>query len=267
MIVLEDLFTGIAQPLTHPRIGWHREPGTVTATNSAAGFDAAFADNPTTYTAWSPSADPAEWRMTFAAAASPSYIGIIARDVATVGATLTVRKLVGATWSDWGNGTTITPETNDAVLFLLEPQEVDGIGISVTGGLPKIINIRAGDVMEWPRLATWTGLPITESKQFRYNVNESDTGNWLGRSRVAQGLSFDFQVDHLSEHYRRNDFAAFAAHCNEGDATFWIAHRPDGYPEEVAYAWSPDKVEAERQQPNKDIANSVGLSLQGYLAP
>lgn len=266
-VIIEDTFTGIAQDLYHPRIGWHQEPGTIAATNAADGFAASNALSPVTYTAWKPSSAGGSLRITFASAASPSYLGIAVHTAATEGATITVQKRTGSTWSNWGGGTLITPETNDPILFLLEPQTVSGIGIRVTGGTPVIGVMRAGSVMEWPRRATWTGLPITESERLQYDVNASDTGNWLGRSVRGRGNSFDVEIDHLSEAYRSGDFRDFADHCNKGDATFWIAPRPLDYADEVAYAWSPDVIRMSREQPNKLISGSVSMSLQGYLAP
>jgi hypothetical protein len=263
-VVIETGFPGISQPLTHPRIGYQSFGGTITATSEAAGFPAVNAGTPVTYTAWKPAVTARQWELTFPFARSPEYLGIAAHRIASEGATVTVRKLTGGVWSNWGGGTFITPTNNDAILFLLDPQEVDGIGLQVTGGTPEIGVIRAGFVMEWPRLATWTGLPITESDQFRYNVNESESGNWLGRSKVSEGQEFQVEIDHLSETYRTSDFANFATHCNEGDATFWIAPRPQGYLNEVAYAWSTETVRAERNIPRASVANSVQLELKGH---
>lgn len=266
-VIVETGFTGVAQSLKNPRVGWHQEPGSIAATNAASGFPAANAFTPLTYTGWKPSSAPASLRITFDAAASPSYLAIAAHTIADEGATVTVRKLVGGIWSDWGGNTSITPATNDAILFLLEPQAVDGIGIEVTGGTPIIGVLRAGDVMEWPRRAMWTGLPITESRQFRYNVNQSESGNWLGRTQVSDGLEFQVQIDNLSEAYRTGDFKDFAAHCNTGDATFFIAPRPLDYEDEVAYAWSNDTVRMNRDLPNKAGSGAVQLSLRGYKEP
>ena len=264
-VVIEDTFTGISEPLTHPRIGWEEEPGTIAATNAAAGFAASNALTPLTYTAWKPSSAPASLRITFTSAASPSYLGIAAHTIGDEGATITVRKLTAGSWSNWGGSTSISPATNDPILFLLAPQEVDGIGIQVTGGTPVIGVMRAGAVMEWPRKAMWTGTPITESRRLQFDVNQSDTGNWLGRSLKARGQEFDIQIDNLSEAYRAGDFKDFADHANLGDATFWIAPRPGDYADEVAYAWPAQVVRMSREIPNKDVSGSASLKLQGHL--
>lgn len=266
-VVIESAFTGISEGLSHPRVGWHQEPGTIAATSAASGYAAANALTPLTYTGWQPASAPASLQITFTAEASPSYLGIAAHTIGTAGATVTVRKLIGATWSDWGGGTAATPTTDDAIMFLLDPQAVDGIGIRVTGGLPVIGVLRAGAVMEWPRRATWTGLPITESQRLAYSTNQSDGGHWLGRTLVATGFEFGVNIDHMSETYRTGNFKDFATHANTGDATFFYADRPSDYPDEMAYCWSPETVRMTREQPNKSISGSVQMKLQGYRAP
>ncbi|PIY28405.1 MAG: hypothetical protein COZ09_10170 [Comamonadaceae bacterium CG_4_10_14_3_um_filter_60_42] len=266
-VVIETGFADTGFDLDAPRIGWHSEPGTVAATNEADGFPAANADAPQTYTAWRPSSVPASWRRTFTAPASPSYIAIAAHTIGSSGATVTVRKLTSSVWSNWGGDTTLTPTNDDPILFLLNPQTVDGIGIQVSTQIATIGHIRAGTVMKWPRRAVWTGQPITEGRQYNYNVNLSDSGNWLGRTQVADGLSFSMIVNNLSETFRTGDFKDFADHANTGDATFWIAPRPQGYPNELAYAWSPETVRMNRDVPNSRIAGSVTLQCRGYRAP
>lgn len=265
MIIIESGFTGIEQPLKHPRIGWHKEPGTLAFSSAAPGFASGNADTPNTDTAWKPISAPAIWGTLFPGPKSPSYLGIAAHRIADAGATVQVYKNIAGAWSAWGGGTFVSPGNNDPILFLLEPQDVDGIGIRVTNGTPEIGHIRAGNIMEWPQLATWTGTPITESVQIDYNVNESGNGNWLGRSATARGQEFTVEVDNLSEFFRRGDFKDFANHANLGDATFWIAPRPQGYLEEVAYAWSLNVVRMSREIPNKNVSGSVQLQLAGHL--
>ena len=267
-VVIQSGFVGIDEDLTYPRIGWNNISGTVTSTGTDAdGFPAANARTNVTYTAWQSTTAGQEWRNTFASAQSVAYVGVAVHNAGTLGATITVRKLSGGTWSDWTGSPSASPSNDDAILFLLSPESVDGIGIEVTGAAARIGVIRAGAIMEWPRRAQWTGLPITESQQLRYNFNESETGNWLGRTVVSSGNQFEVNIDNLSETYRTSAFADFAAHANTGDGPFFIAPRPLDYPNEVAYAWPTETVRMSREIPNKLASGSVGLSLMGYRAP
>jgi 2Fe-2S ferredoxin len=109
--------------------------------------------------------------------------------------------------------------------------------------------------------------PITEAEQFTYNVNVSATGEWLGRSVVAAGLEFSFQVEHVSETFADGEWALFLRHCNEGDATFYVAPKPVSYPKEVAYAWPSDTVRANRAFPKKEISRTIELQCNGYKRP
>lgn len=267
-VIIQSGFVGTSEDLNHPRIGYVSRGLTISSTGTdAAGFAAANALTPLTYTAWEATTAGQYWRNTFAIPRSIGYVGIAVHNAADVGATLVIQKLTGGSWTNWASGVEVTPTTNDTIMFILDPEVVDGISVGSIGGAARIGVIRAGPVMEWPRKARWTGLPITESRQYRYNVNESDSGNWLGRTAVSAGDAFDVQIDNLSETFRSGDFADFAAHCNAGDGSFFIAPRPLSYPNEVAYAWSTETVRMTREIPNKSVSGSVNLSLQGYRAP
>jgi len=269
-VVIESGFIGAEYDLNHPRIGYERVAGALT-TNvpSEDGFNAQNAETPLTYTAWQPTSVPAVWRLTFVGGGTEtiSYLGIGVHNIGSSGATVTLQSFDGATWANWGGGMSVSPDNDDAIMFLVEPAAVNGIGILIEGAVARVGTISAGDVLEWPRKATWTGLPITESETNRYNVNQSDTGNWLGRTRIASGLEFDMTIDNLSETFRRGEFETFRNHANTGDGTFFVAPRPLDYPDEVAYAWSPETIRMERNVPKKEIAGSVSMSLRGYKAP
>jgi hypothetical protein len=142
------------------------------------------------------------------------------------------------------------------------------VAVTVATDAPRLGNIRFGEVTELPRLSTFApALPITEAEVFSYNVNRSDTGEWLGRSVVSNGLEFSVEVQHVPEAWAATEWRDFRRHCNEGDATFFIAPKPQSFPAEVAYAWPLETVRAERAMPNARMSRAVALLCGGYRKP
>jgi hypothetical protein len=252
---------------THlPRLGWRAITGTITASSAANGFGAALAATPQTYSAWRPTALPATWAIDAGSAQAVDYCGIGAHSIGSNGGTVFIEYLVGSTWT---LAATVTPTDDTALLFLFPEVSAQEWRVRITGGTPaRVGNIRFGKVTTLPRQSTFApALPITEAEQFTYNVNVSATGEWLGRSVVAAGLEFSFQVEHVSETFADGEWALFRRHCNEGDATFYVAPKPAAYPKEVAYAWPSDTVRANRAFPKKEISRTIELQCNGYKRP
>lgn len=265
-VVIETGFTGDVYPMTHPRVGWRRMSGTVTASSSVDGFNAANAGTPRTDTAWRPTGVPNHiWTLTPASATVISYVGIAAHDLGTQNATVSLQINTGAGFVTVA-GTSVSPADDDPVLWLIDPVSVTAarVVITATDAPPTIAVIAMGEVTEYPRLATWTGQPITEGDDIRFTNNMSDTGNWLGRTKVSDGLTFSLDVDNLSETWRQTEFKEFKAHANGEVATFFAAHRPFDYPNEVAYAWLEETARMDRALPNKRVSGSISLRCRGY---
>ena len=249
-----------------PQIGWRRIEGTITASDEAEGFEAELAALPATYNAWRPDTMPATWEIDAGELVDVDYCGIGAHDLGTVEATVFVEYWDGAAWQEVSSA---EPDDDTAIMFLFPAIEAERWRIRVTGStVPRIGNIRFGEIMRLPRRSTFApALPITESEQFTYNVNQSSTGEWLGRSVVANGLQFSVSVDFMPESFASEEWAEFRRHCNEGDATFFIAPKPSDYPREIAYAWPLQTVRADRTIPNRKVSRAAELECGGYKRP
>lgn len=248
-----------------PRIGWRSITGTVSASTAAAGFEAALAATPQTYSAWKPTATTTQtWEVDAGTSRSANYCGVGAHELGDVGATVTVQRWTGSSWS---NVVSTSPTDNSALLFLFPTASATRWRIRITGASApaRIGNIRFGEVTTLPRKSSFSpALPITEAEQFTYNVNVSDAGEWLGRSVVAAGLQFSIQINHVPETFADGEWAAFRVHCNEGDATFYIAPKPAQYAKEVAYAWPTETVRAERNVAQRNLSRAINLQCAGY---
>lgn len=267
-VVIETGFSGDVYDMTHGRVCWDwTTNGTITATSAAAGFAAANALPPRTDKAWRPSGSGSQvWTQTFTAARTVSFVGIAKHDLGTQTATVNVQYSddAGATWTSFP-GTNYSPTTDAPILFLLDPISVDAVRLQFTSATapPTISVIAVGETDEWPQRFEWIGQPITEGDRIGFENQTTITGNWIGRTKVDDGLSFDLTMNHASEAWRAGAFADFKAHANGEGATFFVAARPDDYPNEVAYAWLTDTARAERGIANKAISTSVTLSCQG----
>ena len=259
-------FTGDEYDLNHPRIGWRRMSGTITASSSADGFNGANAGTPRTDTAWRPTGSPTHiWSLTPASAQVISYAGIAVHDLGTQNATVALQINTGAGFATVA-GTSFAPVDDEPILYLIDPVSVTAarIVITATDAPPTIGVIAIGEVTEWPRKAVWTGTPITEGDDISFADNQSDTGNWLGRTKKANGLEFGMQVNNLTETWRQTEFKEFKAHANGETATFFVAPRPGSYPDELAYAWVTDLARMSREIPNKNVSGTVNLQCRGY---
>jgi hypothetical protein len=261
MIVLKPYFPGILYPLEHPRIGWRKALGTIAASTEAAGFDAANAGTDRTDSFWKATALPATWTVTLASAQVLSYAGIAAHDIATEGATVFFETWDGAAWVTQGN---TTPSDNSTIFFLFNETETTQYRVRITGtDAPHIGVIRAGRVMEFPRLSTYSpSVSFERSQETSYNTNLTDGGQWAGRSVTRRELRPRMDVDHLPEEWIQDEFEPFREAARV--APFFIADRPSQYPASVAYAFATAEITPDRQQPNRRIANSVTLELQGF---
>ena len=265
MIVISSGFQGSEYPLTHGRVcwNWYRD-GTVSSAG-ASGFPQVNALPPRTDTAWRPASLPATWTSTFPDARDISFIGIAKHDLGTQNATINIQYRVGGVTQSFPGAGALTPQDDNPILLLTVPTAADLISITVTAAdsEPTISVIMIGLADEWPQPFTWPGRPITEGDQIRFENTIAVNGNWLGRSVASDGLGFELQMDHASEEWRQTKLKAFKAYANGNDAAFFIAPRPNDYPEEVSYAWATNVVTGARSMPNKSVSTSVTLSCQG----
>lgn len=266
-VVVQDGFIGIERGLNHPRLCWRKHPGTITASSVAQGFGADFAYAEELVNAWRPNSVPAWWRLTFPSAAPVSYVGIGAHTIGSSGATVEIQRLVGGTWTTLP-GCAVTPNDDDAILFLIAPTDLPSIRVRVTGAVAEIGYILIGQVTEVPRLARFTGLPITESQQVEYRDNTSMTGKPLGRTLQRDGLEFSVEIDNLPETFRANEWRPFREAMERGGRQFFFyAPKPLKYPDEVALAWQRQPAPFERLQPNAKISGSISMTCGGYRQP
>lgn len=260
---IQSGFVGIDYPLDHPRIGWRTFSGTAIANASEAGYPASNALDVRTALGWRAPSVTSWIGVDFTSARSCSYCGIAGHDLGTQAASYVIERWNGSAWVEVvAEQSTLSDE---AIVFLFGAVSASRfrLKLTVANAAPRIGHIRFGAVTELPRRAAYAGTtPISESRRYEYDTLRSNGGAFMGRSIVSSSLQFAIDVKHLSETWRRSEWADFRQYANTGDATFFYTDRPASYPEDVAYAWSNQALSASRDTPNKAISGQFTLQCE-----
>jgi hypothetical protein len=263
-VIIPVGFTGINYPLDHPRVGWRRMSGTVTASSAAAGFEAANANNERTDSFWRPTALTATWAIDAGTSEPVSYCGIAAHTLGSNGCTVNVQGLQGAVWVTLA---TATPTTDEPLLFLFASVTRAEMRVQITGsgGMPTLGVIWFGAVTEWPMPAVYSpSVSLQRAKRSSYETNTTEGGQIVGRRLVRQELRPQMEVQYLPETWINSELDAFARHAET--LPFFVADKPSLYPASVAYAFCDGDVIPDRAYPLDDIANTVTLDMRAYRA-
>lgn len=189
-------------------------------------------------------------------------IAIGAHNLGSMGATIQV--LTAAT--EGGAFTSrgiITPTTDKSILILLNAQiSVKIIRLVVTNGDGSEIGVLyAGVSLAMERPIFGGHAPIYLNAETTYSNNASETGNWLGRTIVRNGYSTSYKWQFLNDEWYRDNFEPFVVIARK--KPFFIAWRPDIYPDEVAYCWlTGDPKPTNRGGGTKFM--EVSIEVQGY---
>lgn len=134
-----------------------------------------------------------------------------------------------------------TPSDDKAIMILLDNAvNCDAIRISCDAAC-EIGVAFTGLVLEMQRPCSYGGhSPIVLSARTEFNNSVSDSGQWLGRSITRRGVesSYDWQL--LTEDFVRDKFMPFVEHAKT--KPFFMAWRPDFYPNDVVYGWTSDDI-------------------------
>lgn len=271
MIHIASGHIGSEYALDHPRFAFHKWAGTYAATNSAAGFNVSWLGDGETWSQWQAGASGVTVTLTFSEARTVSYIGIAAHDLDLAGSTITLQVNTGAGFANVPGLVDLPVADDSAILLLLAPIDVLGVQVLISGTTaPTIGVLQAGIAMELPRRCTYTALPISESEQTTYRHTQSIKGNVLGTTVEAAELSFGISVSNLSEDWRAASgvasWQALTAHVRNGNPLF-VASRPSGYTDDVAYGVAAERPRFNRAIPNRNIAGQFELQFLGYKRP
>lgn len=216
------------EPLTHARIchsGTWESGGSITASTTATGYYAAAPDNSLTYERWKPTALPADWENDFGGNVTVDYCAVAAHNLFTSGCSVKVQSWNGASWVDV-IGTTVVAD-NSPLLFIFEPVTAAKFRLRITSGSgnPYIGVIRFGTAMQMTQPVYGGVAPAHLNRNTRLTYNDSETGEFLGRSVKRNSLPFNHSFAHLKHAWVQTTFRDFILGVES--EPFFMAWRPD----------------------------------------
>jgi hypothetical protein len=234
-VVFQSGYTlpGGDQPLTHARIAhslnW-RSGGTAAASSTASGYFANAPLNTLTYEKWRPNAATGTWEYNHGSSVSCNYCCIAGK---TSGVTITVQYFTGSTWVALSPATAMTD--NSAIMFIFAATSASRWRINITAGgtLAEIAVVKFGLALQLERPIFGGHAPILFSRQTVMKMNESETGEYLGRSKWRTYLETTYSWQNLSASWIGANWPSLQRAVET--EPFFIAWRPSGYPDQVAF--------------------------------
>lgn len=243
--------------LSHARIGYEQLAGTTTATNEASGFPAIATNNPLTYSFWKPTSLASYLEINYGATKDVDFIGIAAHEFGSFGSSVIAEYWDGAQWVELYS---FAPGTDAPIMLLFDEVLTSKVRIGVlAGGLPRVGVLYTGKALVMERPIYGGHSPIALSRRTEYSNNVSESGQWLGRSIKSQGSATKFSWDNLTAAWYRANFDKFVSVAKS--APFFIAWRPDSYPNEIGYTWTSSDIRPTNK--GKRDLMSVSLSVEG----
>jgi hypothetical protein len=258
VVISSSIVLGEEQsPFTHARILYKRIAGTVTASSETAGSPAVAANNPLTYTFWRPQSLPATWEIEAPDDVPVNCFGIAAHTMGDNGNTVEAQVWDG---DDWVTVGTNTPTDNHPIMFLIPEANNTRFRIRISGGtVPRVGVISLGLTLDMQRPIYGGHSPINLSRTTVTRPNASERGQWLGRSIIRTGSRGQWQWRNLTADWYRANFDPFVESIRT--EPFFIAWRPETFPDETAYCWTSDDVQPQNMG-TRDLME-VTLTAEG----
>ena len=238
----------------YARFLWDKLSGTVTATSSASGFDAANADAVDTASWWQPNTSSGTWTIAYASAQNVDSVGIAAHTLS--GVLVTIQAEISSVWT---TVLSFTPSDNSAILAIFDTVSATGIRITIAAQ-ERIGVVYSGVALKMP-LHGYAKIGLFDlNRQASLTSYISEGGQLLGRFIQRRGLQASFTYEYLAEDWYRTNFDPFAVSAQT--EPFFVAARPSGYPTDCAYAWCDATITPQRM----GVANflSVSFTAQGH---
>ena len=248
----------LVQPLNHARIGYDKAVWTsLTASDSTAGFPASAIDNELTYSAWKPLSLPATITGVMSTAKDIDYVGIAAHTLGTDATQLLIEYYDGASWIELKD---MIPANNSPIMILFGLVSAEQVRITLSGTVLSTIGVLyVGKVLDMQRGIYAGHTPITLNRVSVMRPNASERGQWLGRSLIRSGSSGSWSWSNLKAAWYRSYFDPFVEHART--KPFFIAWRPETYPDEIAYCWTSKDISPSNNG-KKDFMD-VSFSAEG----
>ena len=221
--------------LCKPHIFEYHSPGTVTAFSEQAGFPASAAYNELTYERWKPLTLPATWQLSMPAAATINYCAIAAH-------TLSGKVVAIESSTDnitWTGRHTVSPVDNSPIVVMFANTSARYWRVRITAGsnstIPVLGVIFFGTYLRMPWPLEVGFAPLSLSRKTTYSSNQSEGGNWLGRSVKRMGKSGTLSFKAMGRDWYRANVDPMILRARY--KPFFYASNPFAAAWDVAYCW------------------------------
>lgn len=246
-----------SQPLTHARIGYQSviTSAGLTGTTAEDNYPLSNIINPATFERYKPTT-PTTCTINIDAGSTVDvdYMGIQARGVTSVliySSTDDITYTLEAEFNPTGN----------TIMALFEEVTARYYRVTLNGSGLTVIAMKLGKALAMQRAIYGGHTPITLAPVNAVRPNMSETGQFLGASIQRKGLSTGFSWDNLKADWYRANFDPFVK-SGPRVQPFFIAWRPESYPNEVAYCWSTGDIKPNNSG-TKDFM-SVSMNVEGF---
>ena len=261
--LIDYIDAGNAFPLNHARIGHNSltlDGGTVSASTSAAGFEAANLSNGLTYARWKPVSVSAWVKVVATTETAASYMGVAGHTLGTNGCTVKAQgSSNGTTWSDLSAD--ISPVDDSPIMFLFAPATYTQFRLLISSGNPPVIGaFYVGATLDMMRPVYGNVIPMELSRVTKQYPRKAVSGQFLGQSKVREGVKGSITWKNLNDAWYRENFDPLAEHAI--DDPYFIAWNPLRSPDAAAFVWTNDDV-SPSPQGQRDLF-SVTLPMEGH---
>ena len=225
-----------------------------TGTGEREGFEATNAQAIDTASWWWPLGGNT-LTMTFAAPTEINAVGIAAHTLGSDGVPMRLEALIDDVWTVLYPQ--FTPADDEAIMIMFRSVTVPAIRIRLISAAARIGVVYAGLEMVMPQRVYASAPPLNLVLSTSFETNKSQTGQFVGRSIIANARPFDTTWTHLTETWVRSDFLPFILAARRDP--FFVALRPDRYPDDVGYVWTARDIVPQRM----GIKNFLQVQVAG----
>lgn len=235
----------------NPRLGWRNlvTAGNVSADEEADDFPALNLGNPATYLKWRGRTATAQAvTVDLTTPQEIDYVGIARHNFGSAGIAYSLESSAdGAIWTPVAAG---APVTNRVVFHEFAPATARYWRLALAQGSapPSMAILYLGRVTVLERRLYVGHTPITMGRRRQTSTGRSESGEFLGRIRLAETLESKIAMQNIDPDWYRAELDGLIE--DEDLNPFFWAWRPEDFPAEAAFAWSMDDIVPVNQRSN-----------------
>ena len=251
-------------PLTHARIGYRNIVRTADVTVSGTSPETSFLSlqNDFTNEAWEADSLSSTVTIDAGSAQRVDYTGIASHNLGSAGHVVSIEYSFDAT--NWVLVNEFTPVDDSPTMSLFSRISARYWRINISGGSEpaQIAILYFGEALAMQRPIYGGHGPITLNRSITKREAVTESGQFVGNVVVRRGVTATYSWNNLTAAWYRSDFDPFALHALS--KPFFIAWRPEPYPQEVAFGMAVDQPSPQNIG-TRDLM-SVSMQVRGLVA-